>query len=118
MSTVKAYTARVPHKCDTCHWTPSLRGVATILPGHRYLVHVAFPGDEGYEEGTSPARLRECATHAIERDDFTATSFGICGTYCCGTKPCVLPFDKAGAGYGHDHTCDQCAHDRAAEATQ
>lgn len=47
MATMKAVTARIPHLCDSCHWTPGIRGVATIDPGHRYLRHVAFPGDEG-----------------------------------------------------------------------
>ena len=43
---VKARTARKAHLCDGCHWTPSLRGIPTILPGHRYLIHTAFPGSE------------------------------------------------------------------------
>src|SRR5690349_23801291 len=50
-TTVKARTARKAHHCDGCSWTPSLRGVATIAPGHRYLRHVAFPGADGNESG-------------------------------------------------------------------
>jgi hypothetical protein len=49
---VRARTARQPHLCDSCHWTPSLRGVATIQPGHRYLLHTAFP------DGMRGLRLR------------------------------------------------------------
>lgn len=109
MSTTIARTAREPHLCDTCHWMPSLRGVATILPGHRYLLHTAFPGDEGYEEGSRPARLKECATHAIERDDFTATLYGICGSSCCGTTPCALPFEKGAPC--HEHQCGECVRE-------
>ncbi|GGN39680.1 hypothetical protein FHR83_006666 [Actinoplanes campanulatus] len=114
MSLTRARTARVPHECDSCYWTPSLRGVATILPGHMYLEHVAFPGDEGFEEGEQPARLRECATHAIERDDFAATQYGICGSYCHGTNPCVLPFQKGAPG--HDCVCRECITETAAVA--
>lgn len=55
MNTTTAYrTARTPHLCEGCHWTGSLRGVPTILPGHRYIIHTTFPGAEAYEEG--PAR--------------------------------------------------------------
>jgi hypothetical protein len=106
VSQVTARTARVGHECDTCYWTPSLRGVATIRPGHRYLLHTAFPGDPGFEEGECPARLKECAFHAIQRDDFTATRYGICGSYCHGTTLCTLPFEKGGPG--HEHQCRDC----------
>jgi hypothetical protein len=102
-----ARTARIPHECDSCWWTLSLRGVPTILPGHRYLLHTAFPGEEGYEEGTRPARLTECAEHAISRTDGIASGeFEICGTYCCGTTPCALPHEKGAPG--HDHQCRDC----------
>lgn len=106
MSLTRGVTARIPHECDSCHWTPSLRGVATILPGHRYLSHTAFPGDEGFEEGTRPARLTECASCAIGRDAPTAGLYGICGTFCHGTTPCALPFEKGAPG--HDHACREC----------
>ncbi len=111
-----ARTARIPHECDSCYWTHSLRGVPTILPGHRYLIHTAFPGDPGYEEGEHPARLKECATHAISRDDFAATQYGICATYCCGTEPCVLQFQRAGAGHEHRHVCHRCSREQSEQA--
>lgn len=109
MSQIFARTARAPHECDTCYWTPSLRGVPTILPGHRYLEHVAFPGDPGFEEGQAPLRHKECASHAIERDDCSATQFGICGSYCHGTNPCVLPFERGAPG--HKCVCRECITD-------
>jgi hypothetical protein len=106
MSAAKGVTARTPHSCETCDrktangdWTKS------ILPGHRYLLHTAFPGDDGFDALERPFSVRECGSCAIERDDFVAHSFGICGTYCHGTNPCVLPFDAAGAGFGHNHVC-------------
>lgn len=106
MSLTRGRTARIAHECDTCYWTPSLRGVAMILPGHRYLEHVAFPGDEGFEEGRQPARMKECGTHAMERDGFAATLYGICGSYCCGVQPCLLPAVKGSAT--HQCICKRC----------
>lgn len=108
MSSVKAVTARIAHTCETCSpRTADGRYRKVILPGHRYLRHVVFPGDDGFEEATRPHSVRECASCAIERDDFTATSFDICGFYCCGIEPCVLPFQKGAPG--HDHACKRCA---------
>jgi hypothetical protein len=56
---VKALTARIPHKCDSCHWTPGLRGVPTIAPGHRYLRHTVFPNDET-NQSHRPYSVNEC----------------------------------------------------------
>lgn len=39
-----------------------------IEPGQRYRRHVAFPGDEGHEEGTQPWVIRECDACIRERD--------------------------------------------------
>jgi hypothetical protein len=55
MAAVTEHTARKGRPCgvDTC--------TRSIEPGQRYLRHVAFPGDEGYEEGTRPWVIEECA---------------------------------------------------------
>ncbi len=100
MATTTYRTARKSHLCDWCHWTPSLRGVPTILPGHRYLLHKAFPGDEGYEAGTRPATNKECIDCAVERDYGVDLSAGACGRFCCGDKPCARPVHHRG-----DHSC-------------
>ncbi len=113
MSHTKGVTARTAHPCSTCdHPTVNNNWTASIRPGHRYLQHVAFPGDDGFEDSMRPWRAKECASCAIGRDDFTAHQFGICGTYCCGDRPCVLPYEKAGAGHEHDHACRGCVSDR------
>lgn len=106
MSTVKGVTARKAHPCENCHWVASLRGTNTILPGHRYLLHTAFPRDDGFDALESPFSIRECASCAVERDDGTATQYGICATYCHGTNPCVLPFERGAPG--HEHACREC----------
>jgi hypothetical protein len=67
-TTTRARTARRPHLCDSCHWTPSLRGVATIQPGHRYLLHTAFP-DGMVNTSDRPYSLKECVACTCERDD-------------------------------------------------
>jgi hypothetical protein len=109
MGASKAFTARIPHTCETCS-VKTVNGTYTepIRPGHRYLVHVVFPGEESFEEITRPWKAAECGTCAIARDDFVAHSFGICGSYCCGVNPCVLPFENIGAP-GHDHQCRECS---------
>lgn len=107
MSHVKGVTARIAHACENCHWVPSLRGTKSILPGHRYLLWTAFPRDDGFDALERPFSIRECATCAIERDDFTATSFGICGSFCHGVNPCVLPFERGAPG--HECVCRECA---------
>lgn len=109
MSTTLARTARVPHLCDSCYWSPSLRGVPTIGPGHRYLRHVAFPGDDGHEEGTRPWALVECVACACERDATAGLlQAGACSGFCCGTTPCARPDRHAGG-----HACRTCLISRA-----
>lgn len=106
MSVVQARTARKPHLCTDCSWTPSLRGVATIAPGHRYLRHVAFPGDEGHEEGTRPWALLQCVACACQVDPTAGLlAAGACSTYCCGDVPCARP-EQHGGG----HSCSRCVH--------
>lgn len=106
-TTVQARTSRKPRECDGCHWTPSLRGTPTIAPGHRYLRHVAFPGDE-VNQSHRPYTNTECVACAAERDSATPLlTAGACATYCHGTLPCALPADHDG-----HHSCRQCM-DRA-----
>lgn len=107
---VKALTARIPHLCDSCHWTPSLRGVATILPGHRYLRHTVFPNDET-NQSNRPYSINECVECAEERDSAGLLVAGACSTFCHGTVPCALPLRHDG-----DHSCRRCTNDSAAVA--
>lgn len=102
-TTVKALTARLPHLCDGCHWAPSLRGVPTIAPGHRYLRHVAFPGDE-VNQSDRPFSNTECVACACERDSSAGLLVaGACSEFCCVMVPCARPFRHDG-----DHSCRLC----------
>jgi hypothetical protein len=104
-STVEARTARKPHRCDSCHWNASLRGVATIAPGHRYLRHVAFPGHEVNQSSRPPYVSTECVACACERDDTAGLLLaGACSTFCCGDIPCARPFR-----HGAEHSCRRCS---------
>lgn len=108
--TTRARTARVPHFCDGCHWTPSLRGVPTIAPGHRYLIHTAFPGGLGDEINQSdrPYTNKECVACACERDETSGLLVaGACSTFCCGDVPCARPHLHDG-----DHSCRRCPSTR------
>ena len=99
-TTVKAVTARVPHLCEGCHFVPSLRGVATIQPGHRYLLHTAFP--DGVDiQGDAPWAVNECVSCAVDRGEEHRTD--ACLTYCHGDVPCARPFRHDG-----DHSCGRC----------
>jgi hypothetical protein len=105
-TTTRARTARRPHLCDSCHWTPSLRGVATIAPGHRYLLHTAFP-DGMVNTSDRPYSLKECVACACERDDSAGLLVAeACASFCHGTLPCALPLKHDG-----DHSCRRCAED-------
>jgi hypothetical protein len=110
VNTATGVTARKAHPCETCSrrdvngtWTTPIR------PGHRYVRHVVFPGDDGFEDITRPQSVRECAGCAIERDSFNATLYGICGSSCCGTTPCALPFEKGAPC--HEHHCGECVRE-------
>ncbi len=59
MSTISVHTARKARRCG------SYRCPHTIEPGETYLRHVAFPGDDGYEQGDRPRVMEECR-HCIE----------------------------------------------------
>lgn len=106
---VKARTARIPHLCDSCHETPSLRGVPTILPGHRYLRHTAFPGE--FNDSDRPYSITECVACAEERDSAGLLVAGAGSTFCHGTVPCALPVRHDG-----DHSCQRCTTEPAAVA--
>lgn len=105
MNTVQARTARVAHMCSTCDWHTDPNGTPAIQPGHRYLIHVVFPGQDGHEEGTRPWRAKECIACACNREDTAGLLVaGSCATYCHGTTPCALPHRHDG-----DHSCRRCA---------
>jgi hypothetical protein len=106
----KALTARIPHLCDSCHWTPSLRGMPTILPGHRYLRHTVFPNDET-NQSNRPYTLTECVPCAEERDSAGVLVAGASSTFSHGTVPCALPLRHDG-----DHSCRCCTNASAAVA--
>lgn len=63
MSTVTEHRARTKKPCSF-YWRKHV-----IAPGQRYRRHVAFPGDEGHEEGVTPWVLNECDTCILESDD-------------------------------------------------
>lgn len=107
MNRTSGATARKAHTCETCSrrdvngtWSQPIR------PGHRYVRHVVFPCDDGFEDVSRPQSIRECASCAIERDAYAARECGICGTYCCGIAPCALPLEKGRPGHGHQ--CREC----------
>lgn len=107
MATIKGVTARKAHTCESCsRLTVNGEYPKRIFPGHRYLQHTAFPGEDGSDTLERPFSIRECATCAIERDSYMATLYGICGSYCHGTNPCVLPFEKGAPG--HECVCREC----------
>jgi hypothetical protein len=137
--TTTARTARIAHACDTCRWTPSLREtptiaagptaqrredhqdqsrpqrVPTIVPGHRYLRHVAFPeGPMGeINQSSHLIVITECVACACEREVTAGLLIaGACATFCCGDVPCALPFGHR----GDDHSCRRCL--RTSSATR
>ncbi|GAA0550051.1 hypothetical protein GCM10010172_35140 [Paractinoplanes ferrugineus] len=111
MSSTTALTARKPHYCYSCQWRAVKGDTPIIAPGHRYFRQVAFPGDEGHEQGTQPAVLNQCIGCACEIDDGAHLQAGACGTWCCGTTPCALPFEKGSPG--HEHQCRKCVREAA-----
>jgi hypothetical protein len=56
-----ASTVRTARRERPCGSYPCYR---TIKPGDRYRRHVAFPGDEGNEQGTRPWVIEECESCA------------------------------------------------------
>jgi hypothetical protein len=102
-TTALARTARTPHQCDGCRWTSGSRGLATIAPGHRYLRHVAFPGDD-VNQSNRPMVNAECVACACTRDTSAGLlQAGACSTFCCGDVPCALPHRHDGV-----HSCRRC----------
>jgi hypothetical protein len=105
VSSTKGITARIAHFCSFCQMHSSEDAVPVIQPGHRYLRHVGFPGDDGVG-GERPWVLRQCITCASEKDDFTPVQFGACGSFCHGTTPCSLPFVPG--AMNHECSCRVC----------
>jgi hypothetical protein len=111
MSTFKGVTARAAHYCSGCQMHATLDETPAIQPGHRYLRHVGFPGDDGVS-GERPWVLRECIACAGEREESDPLIIArACGTYCHGTTPCALPFQPAGV-QEHQHACRECVRYR------
>jgi hypothetical protein len=103
---VRARTARKAHLCEGCHWTPSLRGKPTILPGHRYLLHTAFPGDD-VNQGNRPRSMKECVRCAVARESTAGVlEANACSTFCHGETPCARPLRHDGW-----HSCRDCPAD-------
>lgn len=110
--TTLAQTARKAHACAACDWRTNPDTPPSIAPGHRYLIHVSFPGDDGHPYGLPPSRDRVCVACAEEADYAAATLVaGACGSFCCGTTPCALPFERGAPG--HRHSCREDARARA-----
>lgn len=63
MARTTEHTARRRRQCGSYPCSRS------IEPGQQYLRHVAFPGDEGHEEGTRPWVIEECAACAAARGE-------------------------------------------------
>jgi hypothetical protein len=109
-TTFRVRSARKWHLCDSCHFLPSLRGVATIAPGHLYVIHVAFPGADGNESGrviTTTECLR-CMNDRIGYNDVEWHTKA-CGTFCCGDTACVRRFDHWRLGETDPgHSCHRC----------
>lgn len=98
-TTVKGVTARKRHRCDEASWT----GLHFIEPGHRYLRHVAFPGDD-VNGSDRPWVLRQCIACAENRGRDGTLIGGACAGFCCGDVPCALPLK-----HDSDHSCRRCA---------
>lgn len=99
-TTVKAVTARKQHPCDTDY--PG--GGHVITPGHRYLRHTAFPGDD-VNPTDRPWTLTECVACACRRNDGELLLITtVCLTFCCGDVPCARPVRHDG-----HHSCQRCA---------
>lgn len=115
MSTFKGVTARTAHFCSGCQMHAREYDVPVIAPGHRYLRHVGFPGDEGVS-GDRPWVLRECVACASEREETDLLLVAkACGTFCHGTTPCALPFERGAPG--HQHSCRVCVVEQAESVT-
>ena len=105
-TTVKAVTARKRPPCDTDY----RGGVHFIAPGHLYLRHTAFPGDD-VNPTDRPWTLTECVVCAEARASAGLLVTGACTTFCCGDVPCALPVEHAG-----EHSCLRCAARTTMEA--
>lgn len=48
-----------------------------INPGDLYVRHVAFPGDEGFEEGDRPWVMRECSACVDRHGGWVRSHYGV-----------------------------------------
>ncbi len=108
-ATIRYRTARIAHHCEGCP-----PGSATIAPGHRYAIHVAFP-DGGVINTSGAWTAKQCIGHMSEVDDSAPLlQADACSTFCCGDEPCARPFNHDNGGVlGGGHSCRRCATDRA-----
>jgi hypothetical protein len=65
------------HRARTEKPCGSYRCPNTIEPGDLYVRHVAFPGEEGHEEGTQPWVLLECAPCVDKHGDWIRERYGV-----------------------------------------
>lgn len=68
---VSLHRARKQYQCE------SYRCDVLIEPGDLYVRHVAFPGDEGHEEGTKPLVMRESAACVNEAGAWIRDRYGV-----------------------------------------
>lgn len=68
---ISLHRARKQHECE------SYRCEQSIEPGDLYVRHVAFPGDEGHEEGDRPWVMRECTVCADRQGAWVRSHYGV-----------------------------------------
>ncbi len=65
------HRARTAHPCDSY---PCDRAIEA---GDVYVRHVAFPGEEGHEEGTGPWVIRECEPCVEKYSQWVRDHYGV-----------------------------------------
>lgn len=68
---VTLHRARKQYPCE------SYRCDAVIEPGDLYVRHVAFPGDEGHEDGVRPLVMRESAACVNKAGRWVRDRYGV-----------------------------------------
>jgi hypothetical protein len=68
---VSLHRARKQRPCE------SYRCPVLIEPGDLYVRHVAFPGQEGHEEGVRPLVMREAASCVNEAGSWIRDRYGV-----------------------------------------
>lgn len=69
--TVSLRRARKAHPCGNYPCT------LQIEPGELYVRHVAFPGEDGHEDGTRPWSIRECVSCADRGGEWVRSHYGV-----------------------------------------